>query len=65
MLGKPRIVHYIGDEIQTGITSEIVKEDSDEYRKVYYDLKGHRLSAPQSGINIVTDGPRTTKVLIP
>ena len=31
---------------------------------VYYDLQGHRLNAPQKGINIVKRGNKTMKVII-
>ena len=31
---------------------------------VYYDLQGHRLNAPQKGINIVKRGGKTMKVVI-
>ena len=31
---------------------------------IYYDLQGHRLNAPQKGINIVKRGGKTMKVII-
>jgi surface protein len=31
---------------------------------IYYDLQGHRLNAPQKGINIVKRGKKTMKVII-
>ena len=31
---------------------------------IYYDLQGHRLNAPQKGINIVKRGNKTMKVII-
>ena len=31
---------------------------------IYYDLQGHRLNAPQKGINIVKRGSKTMKVII-
>ena len=30
----------------------------------YYDLQGHRLNAPQKGVNIVKRGGKTMKVII-
>lgn len=46
----------------TGIDS--LTESLNDAAAEYYDLQGHRLSAPQKGINIVKRGGKTTKLII-
>ena len=51
----------IGDNSTTAIDNlNTIADDN----ATYYDLQGHRLNAPQKGINIVKRGSKTMKVII-
>ena len=52
---------YFTDKAATGIDAPTVSDDT---AAEYYDLQGRRLNAPQKGVNIVTRGKKTTKMLV-
>ena len=52
---------YFTYKASTGIDAPTVSDDT---TAEYYDLQGHRLNAPQKGVNIVKRGKKTTKMLV-
>ena len=52
---------YFTYKAATGIDAPMVSDDT---AAEYYDLQGHRLNAPQKGVNIVKRGKKTTKILV-